>query len=318
MKVLDTEIKVIWGDITTLKVEAIVNTSNNVGSMGGGVAASIRSRGGVLIEQEALKKGPFDIGGAIYTSAGQLDADYVIHTATMGMDFKTDQDKVRLSCASALVVANDLGVGSMVFPALGCGVGKFPLKGAMKIMVQEVVKFIRRCESLPRSPNDVSLKEIIFCLYDQEAFDEVYEMVNAYLHHIVDVLGDEPYKVVDIIIELDEGIVLIERSNPPYGWALPGGFLDLGESLKQAAIREAKEETDMDLDNIREFKTYSDINRDPRFHTVSTVFVARGCGIPQFGDDAKGLRVISYDDVSSVRCAFDHNHIINEYLTQMR
>jgi ADP-ribose pyrophosphatase YjhB (NUDIX family) len=99
-----------------------------------------------------------------------------------------------------------------------------------------------------------------------------------------------PRITVDIIIELDEGIVLIERKNPPHGWALPGGFVDYGESLEAAATREAKEETGLEVELLRQFHTYSDPGRDPRGHTVSTVFVARASGVPQAADDAQAAR----------------------------
>ncbi|NTV29664.1 MAG: NUDIX hydrolase, partial [Candidatus Omnitrophica bacterium] len=98
-----------------------------------------------------------------------------------------------------------------------------------------------------------------------------------------------PYICVDIIIEVDGGIVIIERSNPPFGWALPGGFVDRGESLETAARREAREETSLELEELKQFRTYSDPARDPRFHTITTMFTARGVGTPKAGDDAKGL-----------------------------
>ncbi|OQX11001.1 MAG: NUDIX hydrolase, partial [Desulfobacteraceae bacterium IS3] len=83
-----------------------------------------------------------------------------------------------------------------------------------------------------------------------------------------------PLVTVDIIIEINKGIVLIERVNPPHGWALPGGFVDYGESLETAAVREAKEETSLDVTLEEQFHTYSAPDRDPRQHTVSTVFIA--------------------------------------------
>ena len=82
-----------------------------------------------------------------------------------------------------------------------------------------------------------------------------------------------PLPTVDIIIEVVGGIVLIERKNKPLGWALPGGFVDYGESLEQAAVREALEETGLAIRLIQQLKTYSDPNRDPRHHTLSTVFI---------------------------------------------
>ncbi|MFZ2937841.1 MAG: macro domain-containing protein, partial [Candidatus Omnitrophota bacterium] len=105
MKIKNTEIMIIQGDITTLKVDAIVNAANNELVMGGGVAGAIKKKGGKIIEEEALKKGPIKIGEAVVTSAGKLPVKYVIHAATMGMDFKTDELKIRNSCLSALKVA---------------------------------------------------------------------------------------------------------------------------------------------------------------------------------------------------------------------
>src|ERR687898_26901 len=97
-----------------------------------------------------------------------------------------------------------------------------------------------------------------------------------------------PLLTVDIIIELPNGgIVLIERKNPPHGWALPGGFVDYGENLEKAAIREAKQETCLEIFLLEQFYTYSDPGRDPRHHTVSTVFIASAAQAPCAADDAK-------------------------------
>ncbi len=123
-----------------------------------------------------------------------------------------------------------------------------------------------------------------------------------------------PFVTVDMIIELPQGMVVIERRNPPYGWALPGGFVDMGESLEDAARREAKEETNLDLEDLRQMHTYSDPKRDPRFHTVSTVFIAKGVGVPQSGDDAKNLKVVPYEDLLKIDYAFDHKQVVADYL----
>lgn len=308
MQIKNTTLSILKSDITELSVEAIVNAANNKLLMGGGVAGIIRKRGGQSIEDEAVKKCPIAIGGAVATGAGKLKAKYVIHAATMGMDFKTDQDKIRAACASALCCADELKIKSMAFPALGCGVGGFPLVGAAKIMTQEILKYVRHI-----SPK-TNLREIIFCLYDEEAFQVFNKEVPAYVTHIQEKLGGGPYVTVDIIIELPAGIVLIERSNPPYGWALPGGFIDYGESLEQAADREAKEETNLDLESLRQFHTYSAPDRDPRFQTILTVFIAKGKGKPKSGSDAKGLKIVSYADLSKLTYAFDHGEVIKNYL----
>ena len=120
-----------------------------------------------------------------------------------------------------------------------------------------------------------------------------------------------PLLTVDIIIEVaDRGIVLIERKNPPHGWALPGGFVDYEESLEKAAVREAKEETNLALSEIKQFHTYSDPCRDPRFHTICTVFIAQGKGRPRAGDDAAKIRVAKLNEIKDLNLAFDHKKIL--------
>jgi ADP-ribose pyrophosphatase YjhB (NUDIX family) len=126
-----------------------------------------------------------------------------------------------------------------------------------------------------------------------------------------------PAPTVDIIIEIDaddgrQGIVLINRKNPPYGWALPGGFVDYGESLEQAAVREAKEETSLDIQLQCQMHTYSDPKRDPRKHTISTVYIARAKGTPVARDDAKGIKVFQEDELN-FPLAFDHKKILTDY-----
>jgi 8-oxo-dGTP diphosphatase len=126
-----------------------------------------------------------------------------------------------------------------------------------------------------------------------------------------------PVPTVDIIIEIHGGIVLIERQNPPYGWALPGGFVDYGETLEEAARREAREETSLEVVELRLLGCYSDPARDARQHTISTVFIARGNGTPRAGDDAAGIGVFPLDALPSPLC-FDHETIIADYLRQRR
>lgn len=306
MKIKDTEIKIIQGDITQVKTDAIVNAANNKLVMGGGVAGAIKKKGGGDIEDEAVKKGPIKIGEAVSTKAGSLAAKYVIHAATMGMDFETDETKIRSSCAASLKEAEKLKIKSIAFPALGCGVGGFPLKAAAKIMAQEVLKHLRE--------NKSGLKEITFCLYDQEAYATFNDTVFAYLNYIMTKLQNGPFITVDAIIEINGGIVLIQRSNPPFGWALPGGFVDYGESLEEAVTREAKEETGLDLMNLKQFHTYSESNRDPRFHTIATTFIAQAKGKPKAGDDAKGLKIAKLSEIKDMDFAFDHKKILSDYL----
>ena len=122
-----------------------------------------------------------------------------------------------------------------------------------------------------------------------------------------------PVPTVDLIIEVEAGrIVLIRRKFPPPGWALPGGFVDYGETLEAAALREAREETGLEVELLRQFHAYSDPARDPRRHTISVVFLARASGRPRAGDDAAEAALFSRDSLPA-RIAFDHRRILEDY-----
>lgn len=126
-----------------------------------------------------------------------------------------------------------------------------------------------------------------------------------------------PVPTVDVIIEIDgrgkaPGIVLIARKNPPFGWALPGGFIDYGETVEEAARREAREETSLEVEGLRQFHVYSDPDRDPRLHAVSTVFIGRARGAPRAADDAREARIFDPRRID-VPLAFDHRRILDDY-----
>lgn len=303
LKIYGATVKVIQGDITELAVEAIVNAANNQLVMGGGVAGAIKRKGGQVIEDDAVRKGPIEIGQAVVSVAGSLKAKYVIHAATMSGDFKTDELKIRESCKNALRAANELNLSSIAFPALGCGVGGFPVVGAAKIMAQEILKHLRESKS--------SLKEIIFCLYDKEAYAIFTRDALGYLDYIENQL-QSPFATVDTIININGEIVLIKRTNPPYGWAIPGGFVDYGESLEDAAKREALEETSLKVEDVKQFHTYSDPQRDPRFQTISTVYTATATGTPKADSDAADVKLFKETDLPE-QLAFDHRQILNDY-----
>ncbi len=127
-----------------------------------------------------------------------------------------------------------------------------------------------------------------------------------------------PYPTVDIIIDVQgRGIVLIKRKNPPHGWAIPGGFIDYGESVEQAAVREAREETGLEVVLKGVLGVYSDPARDSRMHTISTVFVATASGVPHAGDDAAEARCFAPEEIPSPLC-FDHRLILQHYIQWIR
>jgi len=126
-----------------------------------------------------------------------------------------------------------------------------------------------------------------------------------------------PLLTVDIIVEVSGGIVLIERKNIPHGWAIPGGFVDYGESIETAALREAKEEISLDVVLTEQFYTYSDPRRDARHHTVSTVFIATADGTPRGADDAKLARTFHENDLPEP-IVFDHAQILRDYFAFKR
>jgi ADP-ribose pyrophosphatase YjhB (NUDIX family) len=121
-----------------------------------------------------------------------------------------------------------------------------------------------------------------------------------------------PIPTADVIICVGDGVVLIERKNPPAGWALPGGFIDYGESAEAAAVREAREETSLDVNNLKLFGVYSDPRRDPRHHTLTVVFTAHADGTPRADDDAADIGVFTRENLPSP-LAFDHATILADF-----
>ncbi len=130
---------------------------------------------------------------------------------------------------------------------------------------------------------------------------------------------NNPVPTVDVIIELGDGgeIVLIKRKNPPLGLAIPGGFVDYGERVEEAAVREAREETGLEVTLKYLLGVYSDPKRDSRLHTISTVFVAGATGIPRAGDDAKEVLIVKPERIQEPLC-FDHSKIISDYLKRKK
>ncbi len=121
-----------------------------------------------------------------------------------------------------------------------------------------------------------------------------------------------PFPTVDVIIEVEDGIVMVWRKNTPYGWAIPGGFIDYGEKAETAAVREAREETGLEVQLVRLLGVYSDPKRDSRFHTISTVFVGAASGTPVGADDAADAAVFTEETLPD-EIVFDHREILGDY-----
>lgn len=152
--------EIYQGDITDQETDAIVNAANNHLWMGSGVAGAIKSKGGQMIEDEAVKMGPIDVGQAVATNAGNLKASYVIHAAGMGQDLKTSDELVRISTLSSLKEAERLKLKSIAFPAIGTGVGGLDMRRCAQIMIEAVKIF-----------EPEFLREVRFVLFDQNSYD---------------------------------------------------------------------------------------------------------------------------------------------------
>jgi len=218
---------------------------------------------------------------------------------------KADEVKIRNAVRKSLGWAKRLKSKSVAIAALGFESYGLSRKAVAKIMAQEALKHAK----YDKTP----LKKIIFVLQDKSTYEIFKKVALSYLEYIKHKLCQGPFITVDIIIEVGGGIVLIERSNPPFGWAIPGGFVDYGETLEECAKREAKEETGLNIRDLKQMHTYSDPRRDPRFQTITTVFVAKAKGKPRAGDDAQNLQVVPLKEISKLKLAFDHNDVLEDY-----
>ena len=166
------KIEVYHGDITQLELDALVNAATNRLWMGGGVAGALKRAGGKEIEAETVKKGSIPIGEAAVTGAGELKAKYVIHAAVMGQDLKTDAEKIRQATRNSLVRGDELGIRSIAFPALGTGVGGFPLDECARVMISQVRQY---------SAGETGLERVVFVLYDEPAYQAFKQELDTQL-----------------------------------------------------------------------------------------------------------------------------------------
>jgi O-acetyl-ADP-ribose deacetylase (regulator of RNase III) len=171
-----TKLELSLGDLTELDVDVIVNAANTSLRMGGGVAGAIKRKGGIIIEKEAISKAPIRVGSAIVTNAGKLKAKYVIHAAVMALDFKTDLEKIRQATKSALELAEKLKINSIAFPALGTGVGRFPVEESAKIMIATIRKHLAN--------TNTNLKSVMLVLLDKKTYQKFEDILKKRNNHV--------------------------------------------------------------------------------------------------------------------------------------
>ena len=171
LRVEDSTIELVKGDITELEVDAIVNAANSRLKMGGGVAGAILRKGGWSIQEECDKIGYCPVGGAVITGAGRLKAKYVIHAVGPRMGEGDEDNKLRNATLNSLKLADEHGVKSIAFPAISTGIFGFPKDRCAKIMLRAAVEYLRKGSGI---------KRVIFCLYD----DETYQIFSEELERI--------------------------------------------------------------------------------------------------------------------------------------
>src|SRR5262245_12332824 len=170
VKIGKTTFSVERGDITDAEVDAVVNAANSELTMAGGVAGAMKRKGGVVIEEEALRQGPIEIGEAVLTVAGNLPAMHVIHAATMGKDLKTDPEKIGTATKSTLALAEKHRLTSIAFPALGSGVGGVPPEKSADAILSTVLEHLKDGNS--------TLQKILFVVYQDEAYKAFAESLK--------------------------------------------------------------------------------------------------------------------------------------------
>jgi len=162
LKIGQSTITIERGDITDWEVDAIINAANSTLAMGTGVASTIKRKGGVIIEEEAMRQGPVEVGEAVLTTGGNLAATHVIHAAVMGPDFKTDGEQIKATTRAVLALAAKHRITSLALPALGTGVGHVPPAVCASVMLDAVVSHLKGGPS--------GLKRVVFVLYQDDAY----------------------------------------------------------------------------------------------------------------------------------------------------
>jgi O-acetyl-ADP-ribose deacetylase (regulator of RNase III) len=171
VKVGQTDIILERGDITEYEVDAIVNAANNQLSMGAGVASAIKRKGGTIVEEEAMRQGPIEVGEVVVTTAGNLPANYVIHAAVMGPDLRADPEHVRQATTNALRRAEDLRLHTIAMPAFGTGVGRLAPKDAAEAMLGALRAHLTTVQ-------DSSLRRIHLVLFQDDTYQTFGDLLG--------------------------------------------------------------------------------------------------------------------------------------------
>jgi len=227
---------------------------------------------------------------------------YILHVSIPDASRKEIRDKIKETVRDCLQQMEKFSCTSALLPVFGCMTNKISVQESFKIMMGEIISSWGQMKNLGN----------IIVILPENSFERCEKVATEMLQHLVRKIFRNTYPASDTIIKKDGGVVLIYRKNPPRGWAIPGGFINYGESAEDAAIREAKEETGLDITNLNLFGVFSDPQRDPRFHTLSIVFVADGRGKIHPGDDALKARVF-YRDGLPEDVVFDHREILKRF-----
>ncbi len=170
LRVGPTTVSIERGDISEWEVDAIVNAANATLAMATGVASAIKRKGGLIIEEEAMRQGPVEVGDAVLTTGGNLAATHVIHAAAMGPDFKTDGDTIGRTTRAVLALADKYRITSIALPALGTGVGHVAPQASADTMLSEVVAHLKKGGS--------PLRRVVFVLYQDDAYKAFNETLK--------------------------------------------------------------------------------------------------------------------------------------------
>lgn len=170
LRIGQSSIAIARGDITDWEVDAIVNAASSTLAMGTGVASAIKRKGGVIIEEEAMRQGPVEVGEAVLTTGGNLAATHVIHAAVMGPDLKTDAEKIAATTRAVLALVAKHRITSLALPALGTGVGHVPPAVSATAMLDTVISHLKGTQS--------GLKRVVFVLYQDDAYKAFTDMLR--------------------------------------------------------------------------------------------------------------------------------------------